>query len=84
MHTWVSAEFRRHGIPPSKQNSINTKFRRHGIPFIFFTSIYSVCYAVIYFLFNFDGISSTKYAEFRRILRNFVNFNSQSLQYVRI
>jgi hypothetical protein len=60
MYTWVSTEFRQHGIPLSKRNSFDTKFRQHGIPPIFFTSIYSVCYAVIYFLPNFDGILYTK------------------------
>jgi hypothetical protein len=55
----VDTKFRRHGIP-STLNSVDTEFRRHGIPPIFFTSIYSVCYAVIYFLPNFDGIPYTK------------------------
>ena len=44
----------------------------------FFTSIYSVCYAVVYFLHNIDGIPYTK---IRGIAWNFANFNSQSLQY---
>ncbi len=32
MYTWVSTEFRRYGIPPSKRNSVDTELRRHGIP----------------------------------------------------
>jgi hypothetical protein len=31
MYSWVSTEFRRHGIP-SIRNSVDTEFRRHGIP----------------------------------------------------
>jgi hypothetical protein len=67
---FVDTEFRRHEIP-STRNSVDTEFRRHGIPpernsadsefrLFFFPSIYSVCYAVIYFLPNFDGIAYTK------------------------
>jgi hypothetical protein len=72
MYSWVSTEFRRHGIPLSTQNSpVDTEFPpstqnspldtefppRHGIPPIFFTSIYSVhCAMLFIFLPNSDGI----------------------------
>jgi hypothetical protein len=85
MYNWVSTEFpRRQGIFPSTQNSpIDTEFsRRHGIPSTrnsayFFTSIYSVCYAMLFIFFP-------TLTEFRGIPLNFADCKSQSLQYVGI
>ncbi len=115
MYSWVSTEFRRHGIPPSTQNTVNmefrrngipstrnfvdTEFRRHGIPstrnsvdtestdtefiLFFFTSIYLVCYAMLFlFVPTLMKFCVQKYAEFCGIPRNFADFKSQSLLYV--
>jgi hypothetical protein len=54
----ADTEFCRHGIP-STRNSINTEFHQHGIPptrnyAYFFTSVYSVCYAMLCYLFTFQ------------------------------
>jgi hypothetical protein len=53
---------------PPIRNSADTEFRRHGIPPTR----------------NLAEFRKQKYAEFRGIPQNFANFNSQSLQYVRI
>ncbi len=92
MYTWVSMEFRRHGITPLKWNSVDTGFRRHGIPstrnsvdmeyrrhgILPIILLPYIQHAI------FDEFRAQKYAEFRGFPRNFTNFNSKSLQYVRI
>jgi hypothetical protein len=55
---FADMEFRPHGIP-SARNSVSTEFCRHGILHIFFTSVYLVCYALL-FIFG-------PYMEFRGI-----------------
>ncbi len=82
----VDTGFRRHGIPstrdsvdrgfcqhriPSTQNSVDTEFR------IFFTSVYSVCYDMLFY----REFRNKKYKERRGIPLNFADFESQSLVY---
>jgi hypothetical protein len=84
MYTWVSTEFinmefpRRNGIL-STPNSADTEFRQ------FFLPPY-IQYAMVLFIFfpTLMEFRIQKYAEFCGIPWNFANFNSQSLQYVRI
>ncbi len=54
----VNTEFHRHGIP-STRNSVSMEFRLHGILHIFFTSVYLVCYAMLFIFvpyMEFHGI----------------------------
>jgi hypothetical protein len=90
MYSRVSSEFCRHGIPltrnsidkeflrhefPLKRNSVDTEFHLHGILHIFFTSIYSVCYAMLFIFistqteFCIPEFRIQNYMEFRGILR---------------
>ncbi len=66
MYTWVSTEFRRHGIPPSKRNSVDTEFRIQkyaefrGIPWNFanFNSQSLQYVSFWYFKYKFVRIKS--------------------------
>jgi hypothetical protein len=67
MYSWVSTEFRWHGIP-STQNSVNRKFRQHGIP-LTRNSVDT-------------EFRKQKYTKLHGIPGNFVDFKSQSVQYI--
>jgi hypothetical protein len=84
MYTWVSTEFRQHGIPPSKRNSVKMEFRRHGIPSTRNSVDTEFRQHGIPPTRNLAEFRTQKYAKFRGIPQNLANFNSQSLQYVRI
>jgi hypothetical protein len=71
MYSWVSTEFRRHGIP-STRNFFDMEFRI----FFYFRIFRMLCYAML------SGIPYKKYTECHGIPWNFADFESQSLQYV--
>ncbi len=83
---FVDTEFRRHGIS-STRNFVDTEFRRHGIPSTRNSPDMEFCLLFYFHIFSMLSLTefrTQKYAEFRGFLRNFANFNSMSLQYVRI